>query len=269
MREAVMHRHPDPLWQHTATYHKGDSLGKFTINGVYATPDLPFDAASWLQFMPHLGDHHFAVLDINSETLVGDSLLKIVRPAARRLSCSVPSTVAEYNKCLKTHMDRHQILPQLRQLYSTRNGKFNPPQQQQLEKLDRVRSEGMLFTEKKCRKLAMGNVDFSPEVDLAKKRRWLWRRLVADLLRQKRIPGANASVDVESCYDRITHAAGSLCAQTWDVSPNAIFAMLHPIQRMKYFLLTAFGDSEASFSSLDNVLAFQGSCQGNKEAPQH
>jgi hypothetical protein len=128
--------------------------------------------------MPHLGDHRFAVLDINSEALVGDSLLKIVRPAARRLSCSVPSAVSEYNKRLKTHMDRHQILPQLHHLYSTRNGKFNPLQQQQLEKLDRVHSEGMLFVEKKCQKLAMGNVDFSLEVDLAKKRRWLWQQVV-------------------------------------------------------------------------------------------
>jgi hypothetical protein len=93
------------------------------------------------------------------------------------------------------------------------------------------------------------------------------RRLVADLLRQKRIPGAIASVDAESCYDRITHAAGSLCAQTWDVDPNAIFAMLRPIQRMKYFLRTAFGDSETFFSSLDQVLSFQGSCQGNKGSP--
>jgi hypothetical protein len=62
------------------------------------------------------------------------------------------------------------------------------------------------------------------------------RCLVVDLLQQKWIPGAIASVDAESCYDCITHAAGSLCAQTWDVSPNAIFAMLCPIQQMKYFL---------------------------------
>lgn len=74
-------------------------------------------------------------------------------------------------------------------------------------------------------------------------------------------------MDAESCYDRITHAAGSLCAQTWDVDPNAIFAMLRPIQRMKYFLRTAFGDSETFFSSLDSVLSFQGSCQGNKGSP--
>jgi hypothetical protein len=81
------------------------------------------------------------------------------------------------------------------------------------------------------------------------------RQLFADLLQQKRIPGAIASIDAESCYDRITHAAGSLCAQQWDVSPHAIFAMLRPIQRMKYFLQTAFGDREAFFSSSDNVLA--------------
>jgi hypothetical protein len=55
--------------------------------------------------MPHLGDHHFAVLDINFEALVGDSLLKIVRPTARRLSCSIPSGVAKYNQLLRRHMD--------------------------------------------------------------------------------------------------------------------------------------------------------------------
>jgi hypothetical protein len=38
-------------------------------------------------------------------------------------------------------------------------------------------------------------------------------RLFVDLLQQKRIPGAIASVNAESCYDCITHAAGFLCAQ--------------------------------------------------------
>jgi hypothetical protein len=55
------------------------------------------------------------------------------------------------------------------------------------------------------------------------------QRLIADILRQKRIPGAVASVDAESCYDRITHAAGSLCIQSWDVHLNFIIAMLLPI----------------------------------------
>jgi hypothetical protein len=160
MREAVVHRHPDPRWQHTATYHKGDSLGKFAIDGMYATPDRPFNVTSWLQFMPHLGNHHFKVLDINSEALMGDSLLKIVCPAARHLSCSIPSAVAEYNKCLKTHMDCHQIRPHLHHLYSTWNGNFTPLQQQHLETLDRVRAEGMLCAKKEESEIGTGQRGF-------------------------------------------------------------------------------------------------------------
>ena len=128
--------------------------------------------------MPHLGNHRFAILDIKSDALVGDSLLKIVRPVAWRLSCSIPSAVMAYNNCLLSHMQRHKVLARLHHLYATRNRKFSPPQKDQLETLDRIRAEGMLFAEKRCRKLAMGNVDFSPEVDTARKRRWLWQQVV-------------------------------------------------------------------------------------------
>jgi hypothetical protein len=43
--------------------------------------------------------------------------------------------------------------------------------------------------------------------------------------------------------------------------------MLLTIQRMKFHLQTAFGDSDTFFSSIDDILAFQGSCQGNKGSP--
>jgi hypothetical protein len=69
MCEAVSHRHPDPQWQHTASYRKGDTLGKWPIDGVYVTPNLPIDASTWLEFMLHLGDHRFAILDINAQAL--------------------------------------------------------------------------------------------------------------------------------------------------------------------------------------------------------
>jgi hypothetical protein len=178
MREAVSHRHPDPRWQHTASYQKGDTLGKWPIDGVYVTPNLPIDASTWLQFQPHLGDHRFAILDINSKSLVGDDLLKVIRPQARRLSCNIPKAVSEYTKCLSEYMLRHKVLSKLHQLYSSRDGSFTPGERQQLESLDRIRAEGMIHAEQKCRKLAMGNVDFSPEVDSAKKRRWLWQQVV-------------------------------------------------------------------------------------------
>jgi hypothetical protein len=86
--------------------------------------------------------------------------------------------VSEYNNRLSEYMTRHLVLSKLHHLYSTRDGNFTPDERAQRESLDRVWAEGMIYTEKKCRKLAMGNVDYSPEVDLAKKKRWLWKEVV-------------------------------------------------------------------------------------------
>jgi hypothetical protein len=178
MREAVVHRHPDPRWKRTGTYRKGDSIGSYPIDAVYVTPDLPAEASTWLQFIDPLGDHRFAVIDVKASTLVGENPLKVVRPPARRLSCAIPSAVDRYTALLNKHLARHKVLSQLHDLYLVRNGDFTTAQRRHLERLDRVRTEGMLFAEKKCRKLAMGLVAFSPEVDLARKRRALWKLVV-------------------------------------------------------------------------------------------
>jgi hypothetical protein len=77
--------------------------------------------------------------------------------------------ILAYNQRLSEYMHRHKVLPKLHFLYSTRDGNFTPAQCVQLKSLDRIRAEGMIWAKKKCRKLAMGNVDNSPEVDLAKK----------------------------------------------------------------------------------------------------
>jgi hypothetical protein len=119
--------------------------------------------------MPHLGDHRFAVVDIKAQALVGDDMIKIVQPQARRLSCTIPKAVSQYIKHLTTHLHRHKVLSKLHHLYSHRDGDFTPDQQHHLEALDMVRAEGMLYAEKRCQKLSMGFVDFSPEVDKARK----------------------------------------------------------------------------------------------------
>ena len=128
MREATYQKHPDPRWPKTATYYKGTSIGNFPIDGVWVTPDLPVDAATWLQFLPHLGDHRFNILDINAQMLVGDNLIKIVRPPARRLNSKLPQVEASYISHLLAHMCRHRVLSKLHQLYVARDGTFTPAQ---------------------------------------------------------------------------------------------------------------------------------------------
>jgi hypothetical protein len=91
-------------------------------------------------------------------------------------------------------------------------------------------------------------------------------RLTTNISRQRRAPLAIASVDAQTCYDRMAHSIASIAMQGWQVSPKAIRGMLLPIQRMKYFLCTAFGDSSTCFGGV-RLLPFQGGCQGNKGAP--
>jgi hypothetical protein len=92
------------------------------------------------------------------------------------------------------------------------------------------------------------------------------RRFLADITRQRRTPLAIASVDAQTCYDRIAHSIGSIATQGWQVDPQAIITMLLTIQGMKFFLRTAFGDSTTYFGGSSTV-PFQGGCQGNKGTP--
>jgi hypothetical protein len=98
LREAVTFQHPDPRWRNTGTYCKGHSTGRFPIDGVYVTPDLPVETATWLQFLPALGDHRFAVLDVRAQALVGENPLTIIRPPARRLSSAISSAMQHHTR---------------------------------------------------------------------------------------------------------------------------------------------------------------------------
>ena len=170
MKEAVFSKYPDPRWRETATFQSGDRSGRFPIDGCFITPDLNPDAATWLAVSGCPGDHRFLIMDICMEALVGENLFRVVRPSARRLSCTIPKAQEQYSRLLSTFFHSHKLLASLHQLYQMRQGDFTAEQLARLEGLDMLRSQGMLYAKKRCRKLAMGSIDFSPEVVAARLR---------------------------------------------------------------------------------------------------
>jgi hypothetical protein len=114
-------------------------------------------------------------MDIKMEALVGENLFRVARPAARRLSCTIPEAREEYNRLLTKFLHSHQLLSNLHHLYQARQGDFTDIQAAKLEGLDTLRCQGMIYAEKRCRKLAMGSVDFSPEVADVRLRWWFWK----------------------------------------------------------------------------------------------
>ena len=92
-------------------------------------------------------------------------------------------------------------------------------------------------------------------------------RLTMDISRQLRIPLAAVSVDADKCYDRINHIIMSLALLSLVGVSGLVTTLLHPIQTMKFYQRTAWGDSNTFMGGRTNLNPLQGLCQGNGAAP--
>ena len=92
-------------------------------------------------------------------------------------------------------------------------------------------------------------------------------RLTNDLSRQLWHPMARTSADAANCYDRINHILMSLLLLAVTGCLGWVVSMLHPIQTMRFFQRTAWGDSSTYFGGPSRSRVLQGLCQGNGAAP--
>ena len=178
MTEATLARHPElPI---PASVCRDEREGRLKVDGIWVTAEIPVDAASWLTVEQCPGDHRAGILDINTVALLGESLQKIVRPQARRLNCQIPSAKQQYQELLDLHFRRHRLEEKLYQFGDdVKHARLSPTEQQrQAEALDKIRTEGMRYAEKRCRKLRMGNVAYNPETAISFKRKRLWRMVI-------------------------------------------------------------------------------------------
>jgi hypothetical protein len=163
MREAAMSCHPSLPKMSTYMHQPG----KNPIDGCWLTDDIPALSVGWLAVHKCPGDHRVMMVDIDANILLGENILRIIRPPARRLSCRIPRVQKHYIRRVSVHFKQHKVLPRLYHIYANIQGPLSPAQQVEIEEIDRIKLEGMKYAEKKCRKLAMGQVDFLPEISKA------------------------------------------------------------------------------------------------------
>lgn len=177
MREAALARYPD--LPKTSTYMKPNgTVGKRPLDGIWLTPDLPDAQSGWLSFPKSFDDHRTAIVDIDTKVLFGENVLKIVRPPARRLATNIPKALTQYQTHLSRHMSEHKVLQKLHEVYGRSVNSLTTQQTTAMTKIDKIRREGMIHAEKKCRKLAMGEVDCSPKIMASRQMVRLWRLIV-------------------------------------------------------------------------------------------
>ena len=116
------------------------------------------------------GDHRAMFIDVEWESLLGQSIFKVPRPPARRLFTRMPIRALQtYARLLKKQLNKVHFLTKLRTVNKKvrTQGATRPADCTTLDKLDKIRTDAMIHAEKKCRKLRMGCVEFSPKVNTA------------------------------------------------------------------------------------------------------
>ncbi len=108
-------------------------------------------------------DHRALWVDIDIYSTFGGLSPPLWKPRMRRLKLEDPVTVNKFIQLRTKHMDKHQLL-QLRDQITQVRASGEETWIEMLELLDRLRVQGILEADRRCRKLRCGNIPWSPEL---------------------------------------------------------------------------------------------------------
>jgi hypothetical protein len=87
----------------------------------------------------------------------------IIKPSARRLHCKDPRLIANYVRIYKDFISKNRLLSKVRKLKDKSAYPLSSCDQHTYEELDSLKCKGVALAKKKCRKLRMGQVAYSPQ----------------------------------------------------------------------------------------------------------
>ena len=167
------------LFKHGAhtlgTYNRGTA----PIDGLWVSSTL---MGSQCGYLPHGEgppgcDHCILWMDIPKLMVFGNKITSH-RPSVRRMKTKDPRIVRRFNDYMVGKLHDHNLLDRCRDLHAqTLLGEWTEQMAAEWEDLDRLRMTFLAQADKKCRKLRMGNVPYSPQVSHAMKVIWAWRLL--------------------------------------------------------------------------------------------
>jgi hypothetical protein len=98
----------------------------------------------------------------------GHNMPAIIRPKARRLQSKDPRTVKNFVDCYRKLILDNGILDHVKKLVDQIRYPLPLYLQKEYEELDKFRIAAVATAERKCRKLRMGQVAFSPAISQAR-----------------------------------------------------------------------------------------------------
>ena len=170
--DAVSARHPS--LSPPSTWNRG----KRQIDAIWVTKDLIPSQSCFLPFGMGIGDHQGIVIDLPNSVLLGEQFPKMAKFSARKLTAQ-PEVRKRYISSLHNFIVRHKLLQKAYEVYKYASFPLSSELGEKLEKIDRIKKEGMIHAENTCRKIFAGNVPYSPSVVLLGKQLQVWNLVLS------------------------------------------------------------------------------------------
>ena len=154
------------------------NIGSKTIDGIFTSPSLTIIKAGYLAFGEFPSNHRCLWIDFNTDSVLGFKPPKMFKPQARRLQCSLPKVKKKWQQEYLTKLRQNNLLKRQFRLESTITGSLTKEQSQEFEAIMELRQKCISFADHKCTRLKMGNVEFSPDIAIARKEIEVWRAVI-------------------------------------------------------------------------------------------
>jgi hypothetical protein len=162
MHESILNKHgntaPNTYWQGTVPID-----GIFTSKSIVATR-CGYTSAKWGM----LSDHRMIWIDLRICELLGENAPVTWTPQARRLKMNDPRTVTRLIQVRVQLMEEDNMINAMKDVSETitKHG-ITDEAKIQIERLDNMRVLQILEADRQCRKLRMGEVPWSPELQVS------------------------------------------------------------------------------------------------------
>ena len=149
--------------------HKGKSPatynnGSYPIDDFFASSGLKIKECGYLSHGENCSDHRPIWVDLTTTSVFGANPPTVMSIKARRLKTTDPRIVKKYNTILEEEFERNNIYTRVLKLYNVFSNNLTPEQCAEFDVIDRLRSKAMKKAERKCRKLHMGAIPWSPQL---------------------------------------------------------------------------------------------------------
>jgi len=178
LSESILSRHP--TIPPPATFKRGDRPGCSPIDGAWATPGVLIQGAMMCAVQHSPGDHRALIVDVHLLDTIGEPRFTVLRPPARRLCCNIPGVSDRYLHHLDNYCHLNNLPHKLDTLFrSAQTADLDRHSfGMAMEKFDKLKADGMRMAEKRCRRLRMGLIQFSPELNQWRLQKELWRLVI-------------------------------------------------------------------------------------------